>query len=117
MNEHSYSPNWESQSGGGTALDTSFSMLGDGHRRRILTSLVDDDPSSVAEFLLATDHDDPETARIALYHHHLPKLDEAEYVDWDDEARTFRRGPRFDEVAPMVRLLRDNQDRLPTGWP
>lgn len=52
-----------------------------------------------------------------LYHRHLPKLDEAGYIEWDRERDVIRRGPRFAEIAPLVSLMENHADELPEGWP
>lgn len=63
------------------------------------------------------DSDDTELTTVALYHRHLPKLAVTGYIDCDRVTHTIRRGPRFDEVAPLIRLMRDHRDELPGGWP
>ena len=52
-----------------------------------------------------------------MHHTHLPRLAEAGYVEWDREDDVLRRGPRFDEVAPLIELLVVHEDELPAGWP
>lgn len=101
-------------------LDRALDSLRHRHRRRILLLLSEHDPRDVAEFAidrLATDGEDVERVTTDLYHAHLPKLAAAGYVDWDRERGTIRRGPNFDDIAPLVRLVYDNRDELPYGWP
>jgi hypothetical protein len=47
-----------------------------------------------------------------MRHVHLPKLDAAEYVDWDRETDDVRPGPRFDEIRPLLEVLLENRDRV-----
>lgn len=54
--------------------------------------------------------------RSALYHVHLPKLAEAAYIEWDADTQTIRRGPNFDEIAPLLQLMADHEDELPAAW-
>jgi hypothetical protein len=57
--------------------------------------------------------DDVDSYVLALKHHHLPRLDEAGVVDWEPAANTVSRGPRFDEIEPLLELLVTHSDRLP----
>ena len=100
-------------------LDRLFDALGHPYRRRILAHLAESGGSS--EDVLSLEvavaaGDEFEQVRPALYHAHLPKLDEAGYIRWDRRGETVRRGPRFDDVAPAVRLLADHRDELPGEW-
>nr|WP_161493145.1 hypothetical protein [Natrarchaeobaculum aegyptiacum] len=52
-----------------------------------------------------------------LHHAHLPKLDEAGFIEWNPDSKTITCGPRFDEIAPLVELLVDHQSELPASWP
>jgi len=107
-------------SGDGDPLNRVFDTLRHPHRRCVLTALAEANPRQGDDFAtdeLSTGDEDPEQFRTELYHRHLPLLEEAGYVDWDWEADTFRRGPSFEEVAPLVELLRDNPGELPDGWP
>ncbi|ELZ81869.1 hypothetical protein C453_17674 [Haloferax elongans ATCC BAA-1513] len=51
-----------------------------------------------------------------LFHTHLPKLDDAGFVDWDPRTGAVVRGPRFDAVEPVLRLFADHTDELPSEW-
>jgi hypothetical protein len=51
------------------------------------------------------------------YHTHLPKLDEARFINWDRDLGIITRGPRFKEIEPLLRLVHDHQDELPDDWP
>lgn len=57
------------------------------------------DPGEVDEI------DGPRPATIALYHDHLPRLDEHGVVDYDRTAGEITPGPNFDEVEPIVASL------------
>lgn len=101
-------------------LDRMFDSLSHPDRRRILTLLSDHDPRGETELgpeEVAAEHDDPRLLERELRHLHLPQLEEREYIEWDGETRTIRRGPRFDEVVPLIRLMQNHRDELPDGWP
>lgn len=42
---------------------------------------------------------------IALYHVHLPRLDDAGFIQWDADERTIEKGEQFDEVRPLLDLV------------
>lgn len=101
-------------------LDQILDVLSHPYRRRILSLIAESNPRDEAEFSpvdLLEDEEDSEFQTVDLYHNHLPKLAEAGYIEWNRDTHTIRRGRRFDEVAPLIRLMRDHRDELPRGWP
>lgn len=48
-----------------------------------------------------------------LFHDHLPKLDDAGFIDWNRTRGVVRRGPRFPEIAPLIGLLNVHWSGLP----
>ncbi|MDG5778347.1 hypothetical protein VB773_19535 [Haloarculaceae archaeon H-GB2-1] len=84
----------------------SFDRLG----TRVAAWHTDSDPEAVDDATLTE-------MRTALYHVHLPKFDEAGYITWDADTHVIRRGPNFDEIAPLLRLMAHQEDELPAGWP
>lgn len=105
---------------GQSALDRAFEILSHPYRRRILMLLSEVNPRDEDEITpekIATEDDELEPLTTELYHLHLPKLEEASYVAWDRDTHTIRRGSRFDEIAPLIKLMHDHQDELPEGWP
>ena len=99
------------------SLDELLGLLGDHHRRRVVTELADNSPVTVEEFVRAADGVAPHSVAITLHHTHLPKLQRAGVVTWDDGAGTVSRGPEFEAVEPLVELFRSNRERLPGDWP
>ena len=102
------------------ALDRMFDVLSHPYRRRILLLVSDVNPRDEDEFSteeLSTEDDELELLQPELFHAHLPKLEEAGYIEWDRAAKTVRRGPRFEEIAPLIRLMHDHRDELPAEWP
>ena len=100
-------------------LDQLFKMFCHPARRRILHTLAQDNPRDEDGFeseYFASD-EKIEVFKRELYHNHLPKLNEAGFIDWDRETDTITRGPRFEDIQPLVTLMANHQDELPEGWP
>ncbi|MFD1644529.1 helix-turn-helix domain-containing protein [Haloarchaeobius litoreus] len=98
-----------------TSLDRALESLAAEDRRRLLDELVERDGRSAVQLPddLATAGEDEAAMHLRMRHIHLPKLAEAGFVDWDRERHTVRPGPCFDDVEPLLRLLRDHADELP----
>lgn len=77
---------------------------------------AEDTPESSADER-EEDDDSTELIKQELYHTHLPKLAEAGFINWDPESGLITRGPRFEEIGPLLRLMNDHQDELPEDWP
>lgn len=98
----------------GINLGTALKALNHPLRRRILTDLRRSNPRDVAAFVSgADDH----SVEIQLRHTHLPRLDDQGFIDWDRTSDTITRGPSFDAIEPLLRVLGDHQDELPGTWP
>ena len=118
--------------------DTSalFELLAADHRRRLLILLCETDSIQIPEGLLtrggtrARTNGSPqesgheETAiqhtpteedalEVQLVHCHLPKLEDADVIEWDRETQTVTRGPAFAEIEPFLSLLIGNADKFP----
>ena len=97
-----------------------FDALCHPYRRRILLLVGEHNPRDEGEFsveVLATEDEDLELLTTELYHAHLSKLAEPGYIEWDEDLHSVRRGPNFDEIAPLLRLTNDHRDEFPEGWP
>jgi predicted transcriptional regulator len=96
------------------SLDTFFEILANTYRRQLLFSLLehdrlDDDYSPTSADV--TSSDDQESQRsIQMIHTHLPKLDDADIIEWNQDNQTVRKGSRFDEIRPLVQMLREIAD-------
>ena len=86
-------------------------------RRQLIVSLLDapaDEPVSLPEASMSpTVPPEPDSLRIQLRHRHLPMLEDAKFVRWEDDPFRARRGPRFEEVAVVFETLHDNADTIP----
>lgn len=94
--------------------DNIFDALGSVRRRRVLLGLVDHNPQHVTEHVVRTrEHGTADEGLVRFQHVHLPKLDSYGFVDWNRDAQTITRGPRFDEIEPVLELLATHRDVLP----
>ena len=97
-------------------LDQVFVALGNRHRRRILADLLEGSPRDVEQLLPSDGDVDGERLAVEYHHSHLPKLDDDGFVQWDGDSRV-RRGPKFEEVARVIRLFDEHGNQLPGEWP
>lgn len=99
-----------------------FEALASPYRRQLLLALrvenpqADDDldPLNLLEQREPTV--DRDATRASLYHVHLPKLAEAGFIRWDRESGEISKGPEWEEIAPLLKLMDDHPDGLPDGW-
>jgi hypothetical protein len=90
------------------ALDTIFECLRHPACRRVLRALPSHSPRGEAEVPRSeADTTEADDVAIELHHVHLPKLAEAGYIEWDPATATIRRGPNFDEIAPLLDAVGD----------
>lgn len=96
------------QGGHPITTDAVLRLLAERQRRAVLRRLTDAAEPVAVESLaasLATTTSDVAGVRIRLRHTHLPKLHDADVIDYDAEDGTVRRGPRFDAVASLLRII------------
>jgi len=101
-----------------TVIDRAFDAVGDAQRRRILLALLEEceqnvrDDRGIEPTSAAFSDGDRERMLTRLHHVHLPKLENEGFVDWNPETDEVTRGPAFEEVRPLLELLRDHDDLL-----
>jgi hypothetical protein len=101
------------------SLSEQFDMLSHEYRRRTLVALDEQNPREEDDFetdSIATESD-LDLFKQKMYHTHLPKLEKAGFIDWDRDLGTITRGPRFDEIAPLIELMNRHHEELPDDWP
>lgn len=102
------------------SMDNFLDVLANRYRRRVLIALLehnpqdDNDPQIPDDVTLETDALD--SLMINMRHTHLPKLEEAGFIEWDREANTIKQGPQFEEVQPLLELMANHADELPDDW-
>ena len=92
------------------AIDSMMDALESRTRRVILATLLDTTETSLATLERRVND---EKDRIMLYHIHAPKLADAGYIEWDSDTDTVSKGPKFSEVEPLVRLLKEYNAEFP----
>ncbi|WP_236044998.1 DUF7344 domain-containing protein [Haloarcula nitratireducens] len=97
-------------------MDKVLDMFAKRQRRLILFTLQDGATKHESDFVFrGTDStDDP---HLQLIHTHLPKLAEAGYIEWHRETGEVSKGPRYDEIEPLLDLIDNHADELPSNWP
>ncbi|XVH33292.1 DUF7344 domain-containing protein (plasmid) [Haloferacaceae archaeon DSL9] len=101
-------------------MDVMLDVLANRYRRRVLVALLehnpqdDHDPQIPDDVTLETE--DLDSLMIRMRHTHLPKLEEAGFIEWDQETNTVRKGPQFEEIRPLLELMENHADELPEGW-
>lgn len=97
----------------GDSLNDLFEVLSHEYRRYVLWVLADPD-NRAGEAIDTTQFTgpdgEPDILQLELRHNHFPKLDDYGLVDWDPDAETLSRGPRFEEVEPFLEVIDDDSD-------
>lgn len=99
-------------------LDKILLALANKYRRRLLVALLGHNPQDdvpVPEKVHIGEKE-LETLENAMFHTHLPKLEEAGFIQWDRETHTVSKGPRFEEIRPLLELMNNHSDELPDNW-
>lgn len=93
-----------------------FRTLSAGVRRQMVGSLLEaphDRTLSLPEAANLPDYRlDPELLQHNLVHNHLPMMERAGFIEWEREPFCVRRGPRFEEVAAVIKAI-DSDDEFP----
>jgi hypothetical protein len=100
--------------------DRALKTLSDACRRRLLFELYEEVNSKGGggrrrKSINYTDITPLRTERKQrrLYHIHLPKLDEFGYITWNEANKTIQKGPRWEEIEPLLELISTHLSELP----
>ncbi|WP_135302270.1 DUF7344 domain-containing protein [Haloarcula amylovorans] len=99
-----------------------FEAFANRYRRQLLLALFtanpqnDDDIDPLNLLRESETEDDPEVTRVTLRHVHLPKLADSGFIEWDRESGEISKGPDWEQIAPILRLLHEHRDELPDEW-
>ena len=97
-------------------IDRIFESMSTRHRRLVLVLLEQGALDTITDVLMRGDTE-ADKLEITLTHNHLPKLADAGYIEWDQDTGEISKGPRFDEIEPLLELIQNHADELPPGWP
>ena len=99
--------------------ETVMRQLAERPRRRLLVSLLEDNPQadsvSVPGDVVVTE-DEERALQTEFVHVHLPRLAAAGFIEWDEEAHEVTKGPAFEDIRPVLELLHAHRDELLDGW-
>jgi hypothetical protein len=93
-------------------LDTKFFVLSNSQRRQLLHTLNEDDiynTSTEPMNAVETNGGEREHAA-ALYHVHLPRLEDHGLITWNQETGDVTKGPQFDKIEPLLDTLTETSD-------
>ena len=96
----------------GKVMDDLVEALANPSRRRLLVALTDHNPRN-AMLTLEDVHEgdtDGERLHVEMYHVHLPKLEENGLIEWDRRTHEVVKGPRFDEIRPLLSSIDSQTD-------
>lgn len=100
------------------SFDEMVDALAAVQRRKLLVALLEHNPQDDSPVAI-TDSDGEEDAverLVMMEHSHLPKLVDYGFIEWDESNHEVIKGPRFDEIRPMLELLDEHADELPDDW-
>ncbi|ESP89633.1 hypothetical protein [Candidatus Halobonum tyrrellensis] len=96
-------------------IDTLLTAMADPTRRRVLGRLEPLDAGRTLAVDDLFDDGDDDADRLRLRHVHLPKLAEADLVDWDREAARIGVGADFERALPLLRAAREVETGVGPG--
>ena len=102
-----------------TLWDNALDALSNPYRRQLLVALLEHNPQDDSDhdpLHNAPDAEESENLQTELIHNHLPKLEEMGFIVWDRETNEIKKGPNWDDIAPLLELIETHRDELPAGW-
>ena len=100
------------------SFDDMMDALNNSRRRKLLLALLKNNPQDEAPAVIGDSDSETDAVEllVSMQHTHLPKLEEYGLIEWDKDAHEVMKGPKFDEIRPLLELLENHQDELPTDW-
>ncbi|MDF9747902.1 DUF7344 domain-containing protein [Natrinema salsiterrestre] len=95
-------------------MDEFLRIVSNGQRRQTLLELHGRSVQADGGVTIADPTENcTEESEIQLYHNHLPRLAEGDYIVWNQDTGEVRKRPKFDEIRPLLELLDSHADELP----
>ncbi|QLG48690.1 helix-turn-helix transcriptional regulator [Natrinema halophilum] len=94
-------------------VDTALEALSHARRFQLLQSLREENPQEgvIASVTNSVESSrDLESAQIEMYHLHLPKLEKAGYIEWEQEYDQVSKGPEFDRIEELLGRVDGNRN-------
>jgi predicted transcriptional regulator len=100
------------------SFDEMVDALADIQRRKLLVALLEHNPQDDAPVGIADSESESDAVErlVAMQHVHLPKLADYGFIEWNEDTHEVMKGPKFDEIRPLLELLDDHDDELPADW-
>jgi predicted transcriptional regulator len=100
------------------SFDDMVDALADVQRRKLLVALLEHNPQDDTPVVIADSESDADAVErlVTMQHVHLPKLADYGFIEWNEETHEVTKGPKFDEIRPLLELLDDHEDELPADW-
>jgi len=97
-------------------FDEFLDAFSDVQRRKLLIALMDHNPQNDLPVVIAEDGVAEMSRLVEMRHVHLPKLVDYGFIEWDRDKNEVSKGPKFDEIQPLLELLENHDEELPPGW-
>lgn len=101
-----------------SSFDEMVAALADIQRRKLLVALLEHTSQDDATVIVGGSERDADhvDSLVQMQHVHLPRLADYGFIKWNKDTYEVKRGPRFDEIRPLLELLVDHEDELPADW-
>jgi len=100
-------------------VDDVLDALSNPYRRQLLVALLEHNPQKDNDrdpLELLSETEEAEVLEMELVHMHLPKLENMGYISWDRTTNEISKGPEWDSIASILKLIHNHQDELPKEW-
>ena len=99
-------------------FDEMLDAVGHIQRRKLLVALLAHNPQDDESVAVTADGsvDEELTRLVEMQHVHLPKLEDYGFISWNRETNEVSKRPNFEEIRPLLELLRDHEEELPDSW-
>jgi len=96
-----------------------FNAIANPYRRQLLVALLEHNPQEDYDhdpLDILADGEEADGLELSIIHNHLPKLTDMGFIEWDEQTDEISKGPKWDQIAPVLTLIHEHRDELPDGW-